>query len=90
MSNLVGRLQKLEAHATDRSGFAPQSGAWLGYWLCRVTRILSGEEPAAAGCIPLAVWDAITAEFEDDGLINAGSRNLTYLEPVRRAGRRNS
>jgi len=62
MSNILRRVQKLEAYSTDQSGYAPHSEAWFDYWLCRLTQILSGEEPGPPGCIPLAVWDAIDVE----------------------------
>ena len=33
MSNLLRRLQKLEARLTDRSGLVPNAQGWLEYWL---------------------------------------------------------
>jgi hypothetical protein len=75
MSNILRRLQKLEAYSTDRSGYPPHSPAWLEYWLGRLNRILSEEEPGTAGCIPLEVWDAISSEVEPKEPEGAGSQD---------------
>ena len=61
MPRFERRLQKLEAQLTDRSGLVPHTKAWMDYWLPRVDRIISGEDPGEPGCIPLAVFDAIIA-----------------------------
>ncbi len=77
MSNFLRRLQKLEAHSTDRSGYAPHSQAWMEYWLDRLNRILSEEEPGTPGYIPLAVWDAISSEVERKEPEGSGSQDRT-------------
>lgn len=61
MSNLRTRLRKLEARLTDSSGLVPHSQAWRDYWFPKVERILSGQEPAGPGSIPLEVAHAIIA-----------------------------
>jgi hypothetical protein len=91
MSNLLRRLQKLEARSTDRSGFPPQSNGWFAYWLSRLNRILSGEEPGPLGCIPLEVWDAIGVPDRDDHgqqVIRSGVHDLPELAAVANTGRR--
>jgi hypothetical protein len=77
MSNILRRLQKLEAHSTDRSGYPPHSQAWPEYWLGRLNQILSEGEPGTPGCIPLEVWDAISLEVERGESEGAGSQDRT-------------
>ena len=60
MSNILRRLQKLEALLTDGSGLKPNTPEWRDYWEQKLKRIASGEEPGGPGCIPLQVWDALT------------------------------
>lgn len=62
MANLKRRLGHLEARLTDSSGLIPHSQAWRDYWFPKVYRIVSGEEPAPPGSIPLEVVDAMIAE----------------------------
>ena len=62
MPSLERRLRNLEARLTDRSGLVPYTEAWWDYWMPRVDRIISGEEPGEPGCIPLQVLDAIIAD----------------------------
>ena len=58
MIKVERRLEKLEARLTDRSGYRPHSDEWADFWARKIHRILTGEEPAEPGCIPLEVWDA--------------------------------
>lgn len=60
MSNLLRRLQKLEARLTDASGLKPNSPEWQAYWEKKLAEIANGHEPGKPGCIPLEVWDALT------------------------------
>ena len=65
MSNLNRRLRNLEARLTDSSGLVPHSQVWRDYWFPKVDRMLSGQEPAPPGSIPLEVVDAILAADRD-------------------------
>jgi len=85
MSRILRRLQKLEAHSTDRSGFPPHSQAWFDYWLDRLNQILSEDDPGAPGCIPLEVWDAICSEVEREPE-SAGFGNVTQIGSPRATG----
>jgi hypothetical protein len=67
MSNLRRHLHKLEARLTDSSGLAPNSQAWLDYWLGEVDMIIDGEDRRGRPRIPIAVVDAIIAAGEDAG-----------------------
>jgi hypothetical protein len=58
--SLERRVQKLEALLTDGSGLKPNSPEWLAYWEQKLAKIASGDERGEPGCIPLAVWDALT------------------------------
>ena len=59
MSSLSRRIKKLEALMTDDAGLVPGSKQWLAYWTERADKILSGEDEAKGGLIPLEVVDAI-------------------------------
>ena len=59
MARFEGRLRKLEARLTDRSGLVPHTKAWWDYWMLRVDRLITGEEAGKPGCMPLEVCDAI-------------------------------
>ena len=61
MARLERRLRKFEARLTDRSGLVPHTKAWWDYWVPRVDRLITGEEPGEPGYIPLEVCDAIIA-----------------------------
>ena len=61
MSNLKGRLKKLEAFLTDDAGLVPGSQIWLAYWTERTDKILNGEDDVKGCLIPLEVVDAIIA-----------------------------
>jgi hypothetical protein len=61
MPRFESRLRKLEAQLTDRSGVVPHTKAWWDYWVPRVDRLITGEEPGEPGHIPLDVCDAIIA-----------------------------
>lgn len=60
MSNILRRLQKLEALLTDASGLKPNSQEWQAYWEQKLERIARGDEPGKPGCVPLEAWDALT------------------------------
>ena len=53
------RLRNLEARLMDCSGLVPHTEAWWDYWMFRVDRLITGEEPGEPGYIPLEVCDAI-------------------------------
>ena len=43
MLRLEGRLRKLEARLTDRSGLIPHTQEWLDYWMARMEKLVNGE-----------------------------------------------
>jgi hypothetical protein len=43
MSRLEGRLRKLEARLTDRSGLVPRTSEWSDYWTTRMDKLINGE-----------------------------------------------
>jgi hypothetical protein len=65
MTNLGGRLRKLEARFTDSSGLIPLSPEWMAYWGDRLTRMMDGEvgEPSR---VPIQFTDALLAGSEGD------------------------
>jgi hypothetical protein len=67
------RLRKLEARLTDRSGVVPHTEAWWDYWIPRVDRLISGEEPGEPGYIPLEVCDYIVASGRGSELLSRRS-----------------
>jgi hypothetical protein len=61
LSNLHGRLKKLEALLTDDAGLVPGSPQWLAYWTQRVDKIIGGDDEVRSCKIPLEFVDAILA-----------------------------
>jgi hypothetical protein len=59
MSNVLRRLQKLEARLTDGSGFAPHSEAWLEYWKEKLDRFLTKRDASALHGMPIGALDDI-------------------------------
>ena len=70
MSNILGRLRKLETRFTDRTGLVPDSEPWYAYWEDIFGRFMAGENPTFPGRFPLAVVDHIIERADRaDGLI---------------------
>ena len=59
MSRLEGRLRKLEAQLTDRSGRVPHTQPWWEYWTARVDTLIAGEKPDKPELIPIEFIDAL-------------------------------
>jgi hypothetical protein len=66
MSRLKGRLRKLEARLTDRSGLVPRTSEWFDYWTTRMAKLINGE--AIDEKIPFEFLEAPikTADAADD------------------------
>jgi len=60
ISALERRVKKLEAQQAN-SGPKPNTPEWRAHWEQKLAAILNGEEAGEPGCIPLDVWDALTA-----------------------------
>ena len=72
MSNVLRRLQKLEAQMTDRSTYAPHSAAWFQHWLERCGQFLTTGDGGAIEGMPLAFLDDLVDRGGRDEQPNAG------------------
>jgi len=68
MANVLRRLQKLEAHVTDRSGYVPHSDAWFAHWSERYDRFLTTGDAEAINGMPLAYIDDMLAKVDREAL----------------------
>ena len=64
MTNLLKRVQKLEARSTDIRGFVPYSHEWHSYWAGKLDQLLAGELPGGE-LIPLAYIDSVREAAKD-------------------------
>ena len=66
MSNILRRLQKLEAQITDRSGYVPHSEAWFRHWSERYGRYLSTGDDEFIKGMTLDFVDELLARARED------------------------
>jgi hypothetical protein len=71
MTRLEGRLKKLEAQLTDRTGLVPHSPKWLAYWTEQLAKIFAGQEITER--IPLEAVDAILAASQPEAVLEEAS-----------------
>ena len=80
-SNLLRRIEELEARSVDGSGLAPHSPAWLAFWQHQFQLYETGQPHAL---LPLEAVRAIIWATPDEG--DEGARAELAAKTARRGG----